>query len=442
MLNISEMLDSLAEKTGKNKEELMELLEKRKEKYKGLLTDQGALLFLAKEFNVEIDLTKASETLKVSDLRAGLKNVDLIVSVKKIFSEKKFEKNQKKGRIINLIVADDTAEIRLSLWHKDTELIEKLHIERGNKLKLSNCIVTEYNGKIQLSLGYNGKIEVIGQEKKETKKINELREEMQDIDVIGVITRKFQEKEFNFKGEERKLLNFELEDETGKIRCTAWNNLAEKINEISTGTKIKIEGAYTKKGLNNLELHLGWNARIIENYWAEMPELKKFERELKRISLKELSAMEAQQNIEVKAMIVTLNRNELHYKACKECGKKLKEINEALVCENCGEKKDFNIKPFVSLIIDDGSQLMKAVLFGEAVQKIGVKTEELKEKIENQKINDYLNEMEEKIVGKIYLFQGRTKRNNYTNEIELICNNIKEINNEREVEKMLEKSTN
>jgi len=41
--------------------------------------------------------------------------------------------------------------------------------------------------------------------------------------------------------------------------------MADEIEGFAPGDKIKIEGAYTKDGMNGIELHLGWNARITSN---------------------------------------------------------------------------------------------------------------------------------------------------------------------------------
>jgi ssDNA-binding replication factor A large subunit len=49
--------------------------------------------------------------------------------------------------------------------------------------------------------------------------------------------------------------SFELADDTGKIRVSAWRKLAEVAKDLVTGTQIEIKNAYAKKGFTDqLEL--------------------------------------------------------------------------------------------------------------------------------------------------------------------------------------------
>lgn len=94
--------------------------------------------------------------VKVSDLKAGQGKVDIEVVVKSKAEPRTFNKYGRDLRVANAVVGDESGEISLSLWNDD---IDK--INAGNKVKITNGYVSEFNGQKQLTSGKFGKIEVV-----------------------------------------------------------------------------------------------------------------------------------------------------------------------------------------------------------------------------------------------------------------------------------------
>ncbi|MEK6933601.1 MAG: SOSS complex subunit B family protein [Nanoarchaeota archaeon] len=93
---------------------------------------------------------------KVSDLKAGQGKVDIEVVVKSKAETRTFNKYGKDLKVANAIVGDESGEISFSLWNDD---IEKVKV--GDKIKITNGYVSEFNGQKQLTSGKFGKMEVI-----------------------------------------------------------------------------------------------------------------------------------------------------------------------------------------------------------------------------------------------------------------------------------------
>ena len=98
--------------------------------------------------------------MKVKDLQPKQSKVDIELEVKAIGDVREFSKLGNVGKVANAIVADDTGKIKLTLWNED---IEKIRV--GDKIKLTNGFVSEFQGEKQLSAGRFGKLEVKGQKK-------------------------------------------------------------------------------------------------------------------------------------------------------------------------------------------------------------------------------------------------------------------------------------
>lgn len=93
---------------------------------------------------------------KISELSAGQSRVDVEAEVKSIEEPRSFNKFGKQIRVANALVFDESGEIKLTLWNDE---IEK--VKAGNKVKITNGFVNEFQGEKQLTAGKFGKLEVI-----------------------------------------------------------------------------------------------------------------------------------------------------------------------------------------------------------------------------------------------------------------------------------------
>ena len=434
--NAEQTIQLIQEKSGKSLEEIQELVQKKKEKYSGMLTESGAAFLVAKELGIELELEKKiSEKASIASLEQGMNNIDLEVRVLQAFQAREFEKNGRKGKLINLIVGDSTGEIRLTLWHNDARRFEEEKIEKGSKLLLSNCNVLEFQGKKQLSLDYNGKFSLVEAGSEKAGRIEELKEGMQNIDLIARIVRVFPQKKFVKEAREGRIANFEINDGKNTIRATAWNELAKELEKLEANDLVKIENAYTKQGLKGIELHLGWQARIIKNPKTslEIPEVQAigFERE-------KFNALEENQNFEQRALVLDLNFGKIFFEVCPKCGKKPQGIEGKLVCDNCGQIESTEKRIFVFALLDDGTVIMRAAFFGKTAEEfLGITSKELQEKEKNGKLNETLEKLLEKIVGEEIKIQGTARTNLMSGKLEITARNAKIANAEQEAKAII-----
>ena len=67
---------------------------------------------------------------------------------------REFERFGKPGRVCNCVIKDDSGELELTLWNDEIDTIEA-----GEKIKITDGWAKEWNGKLQISMGKNGKVE-------------------------------------------------------------------------------------------------------------------------------------------------------------------------------------------------------------------------------------------------------------------------------------------
>ncbi|HIH09667.1 MAG TPA: DUF2240 family protein [Candidatus Diapherotrites archaeon] len=263
----------LTKQTGKSGQDVQQLIDAKKEKFSGLLTDAGAAIMIAKELGVPMDGRIREET-RISDLREGMNNLDVMGRVSAIFPPREFERNGKKGRLQNLTLTDGTAEIRATLWHADIDKAQQLGVARGSAVKLSNCAVGSYNGALQLSMNYNSSLELpdsksLPEAQVRFSEINDIEHGMNNVNVKVLIKKIFPAKEFENERGKGKVMNFIIAQGVEELRATAWNEMCEEVEGVGEGEKAIIEGAYAKEGMNGAELHLGRRARIMKEKEAD-----------------------------------------------------------------------------------------------------------------------------------------------------------------------------
>ncbi len=273
--NASRIKQAIASGAGKSAQEVETLVEAKKEKFAGLLTESGAAFMLAKELGINVPSHEARET-RIAGLREGMKSVGVAARIKSVFPRKTFVKGGKELVMQGIVLWDGgAAEARVALWNKDAQKFSEMNLGKGDAVNLSSCSVTSYNNNLQLNLEYNGEIRLIEnsalpQLEQKNIGITELEHGMNDVDVQVTLKKIFPEKKFeNEKGEGR-LINFIAGEGVNEIRGTAWNEACEQIEEFAEGDKVKIENAYAKEGMNGVELHLGKNARVVKDRNAKV----------------------------------------------------------------------------------------------------------------------------------------------------------------------------
>ncbi len=86
-------------------------------------------------------------------LRQGGVNIDSVEIIEKS-PVREFAKFGKTGKVCNAVVKDESGSVQLTLWNEDVDAYAV-----GDKLKLTDCYVGEWQGEPQITTGKNGTIE-------------------------------------------------------------------------------------------------------------------------------------------------------------------------------------------------------------------------------------------------------------------------------------------
>ena len=116
--------------------------------------------------------------MKISELKIRQSNVDVNGIITEMGEIRTFDRFGRELRVANAVIKDDSGSIKLTLWNDDTNLKE------GDKIKIINGYINEFQGEKQLTAGKFGKIEVVksGKEKGDDEK--EDKEDLEEAEKV------------------------------------------------------------------------------------------------------------------------------------------------------------------------------------------------------------------------------------------------------------------
>ena len=245
---------------------------------------------------------------------------------------------------------------------------------------------------------------------KEKIKINELMPGMKKANIIAKIINLFPVREFKKESREGKVVNMVLADETGNIRTVLWDTnhiaLIEK-GIIKENDVVEITGG----NVRDSELHLTGFSDIKKS--SEILENVRIEREFKPTKLIEAKIGST---LKTRAFIVQIFEPRF-FEICPECRKKVVSAADGTVCEQHG-KIIPEKRALLNLILDDGSETIRAVLFSEQIDKLGVND------LDGEK---FLLEREN-LLGEEFFFFGSVRQNKLFNNSELFVSDLDKAN--------------
>ncbi len=97
--------------------------------------------------------------MKVSELQPRQGKIDIELEIVELGDIREFERFGKPGRVANATAKDDSGTIKLTLWNDEID-----QVKVGDKIKISNGYVNEFQGEKQLTAGRFGKLEVVKEE--------------------------------------------------------------------------------------------------------------------------------------------------------------------------------------------------------------------------------------------------------------------------------------
>ncbi len=238
-----DLIEKICEKTGKTKEEIWELVEKKRKELDYLISEDGAIHIIASELGVD-----QGKSVKVRNLKDGMRGFEIILKVLRVFEKREWEKEGRKGKVLNIIAGDETGRVSVSLW--DGKADEQ--IKEGDIVRIVGGYVKQGQNGLEIRVGQKATLEINVQNVPESLKnlksgdISEkslkLAEDGETVKVRAALVRIYDRSLFFESPEGKQLIvSGVLDDGTEAVRAVFFRKAAEKL--IGMSRKEAVEAA-------------------------------------------------------------------------------------------------------------------------------------------------------------------------------------------------------
>jgi len=294
-----------------------------------------------------------------------------------------------------------------------SQLVEKIanaakitveEVERkveAKRAKLSGLVSKEGAAQIVAAeLGINFEREQI--------KISGLMDGMKRANIKGKVLQVFPVRSYSKNGREGKVGSFVIADESASTRAVLWDvshiGLLEE-GKIKEGDVLEIWHGSVRNG----ELHLSsfgdikHSSEKMENITVQ-----------KAFQARNLGEAKAGQSLKARAVIVQVFEPR-YFEVCPECGKRVLEGE----CKIHGGVQGVK-RALLNIVIDDGIETIRSVLFGEQIKQLGLIDDEI------MSIERFL-EKKNSILGEEKVFSGNVRSNALYNTLEFNIEKVEDI---------------
>ena len=264
-----EIILKINESTKMTVSEIEERVEKKLKQLSGLISKEGAAHIVANELGVKI-FEPLSGKLQIKNILTGMRDVETVGKVLQVYELKEFSNDTRSGKVASIMVGDETGTIRVVMWGAQAD--NAANIGNGNVVKIMGGYVRENNGRKEIHLNERSQLIInpTGETVKDVaetrlgnrKEIRELKENDNDVELLGTIVQTFDIKFYEICprcGKRAKqsvdlyvcnehgnvipayayVLNAVLDDGTETIRCVFFRNQLERLLNLNQEQLLK-----------------------------------------------------------------------------------------------------------------------------------------------------------------------------------------------------------
>ncbi len=170
MLTEEELIKTIADKTKTPAEDVLARVNEKEIELSGMVSRMGAAYIVGKELGVNL-AKPVNKDLKINSIVPNMQKVNFIGKIVNISPVKEFDTSDGKGKVLNIILGDETGTIRISLWNEKTEVSER--INEGDILEvIGGYTKRDYRGSTEVRLSNYGNLRIVEDVEIEVKESN------------------------------------------------------------------------------------------------------------------------------------------------------------------------------------------------------------------------------------------------------------------------------
>lgn len=257
-------------------------------------------------------------------------------------------------------------------------------------------------------------------------KIKELLPGMRDLNVAGKVTQVWEVREFQTGERKGKVGTFLLGDETGQIRVVMWNDMADNLAKLSPDLIVRVENIMVRDNQGRTEIHCNDRSKLVLSPEDEKVGEVSASAPTPQVSKKKIKELtEQDSNVSLLGTVVQVFDPRFF-----DRNRKRSEAGEEVM-------PDWSY--VLNLFLDDGSDNIRVVCFGDTVEQLTKMTKDALMPLKDSP--GAFEDAKHELLGKIIRFTGRVTKNQMFDRLEFIANSVeRDLDPEKELE-ALQKET-
>ena len=284
--SLIEIVELIASETGFGKDKIHQLINDKMDELGDFVTELGAAHIVARENNVDLSseptvrvqtITPISQldSSTPGDENVTTSNVNILGRISKIADQHTFQRNDgTTGILQSATVYDKTGSIRVVFWDEKVKDLHDGNCKNGDLIRIFNGYTRKSRDgeSIEVHLGRNSQVQIRPSGVKDEDlplletpiiRINEVRNNQTNINIVGKITQIDDKRDFVRSDESvGQKLAIIVGDETGEIYVNFWNEKTILLDDFKLGDIVEITDLNSKSFKGSVELHFGGFSKI------------------------------------------------------------------------------------------------------------------------------------------------------------------------------------
>jgi replication factor A1 len=245
-------------------EQLLNMVERKKQESHGLLSDEGAIRLLAQQFSISLFPTDELKDQRIASVQAGLMDASITGEIISMGGIQEFRRSDESmGGVLRIRLADASGKITCVCWDSIAEFVADQGLGVGSRVRLEHGY-TKYGraGEVEFHLGSRSSVQLLSPpvlvtQKPSPGKVSGLSQGS-SVDRLRLRIRALQTGR-----SEKAPVQALCEDETGLIVAKFWDESKEAALSIGAGKTVTVENAWVRERNGLFDLNIGRTSTVI-----------------------------------------------------------------------------------------------------------------------------------------------------------------------------------
>lgn len=196
---LSDIISKIKTASGLSEEEIKEKINKKLKSLEGLVSEEGAAYIVANDLGVKLFEDPSTGPLKLKDLVGGMRSVEVIGKITRIFEVRSFQREGKTNEVGSLVIEDETGRSRVVIWDERVNWIKEGKLAEGLVVRIRNGYVktnnmggkeVHLNNRSQLIFDKETEIKTTSTPEIVSVRIKDIKPD-QEVKILGTVVRIF-----------------------------------------------------------------------------------------------------------------------------------------------------------------------------------------------------------------------------------------------------------